>query len=144
MRIVPVYGVTLVRDASIKVADKSADSPVAVVEILRAHIGNADREHFVALFVNARNQIIGINTVSVGTLSASLVHPREIYKPAILISAAAVIIGHNHPSGDQQPSAEDKATTRRLVQAGQLLGIPILDHIIIGEGYFSFRESGLL
>lgn len=144
MRIVPVYGVTLVRDSSIKVADRSADSPVAVVEILHAHIGNVDREHFVVMFVNARNQIVGINTVSVGTLSASLVHPREIYKPAILISAAAVIIGHNHPSGDQQPSAEDKATTRRLVQAGQLLGIPILDHIIVGDGYFSFRESGLL
>lgn len=144
MKIIPVYGVMLVRDASLKVPDKCADHPAAVAEILRAHIGPADREHFVALFVSARKQIVGINTVSVGTLSASLVHPRELFKPAILIGAAAMLVGHNHPSGDEQPSPEDRETTRRLVQAGQILGIPLLDHIIIGEGFFSFRESGLL
>ena len=127
MNIIPVYGVALVRDASLRVPDKRADHAAAVAEILRAHIGPADREHFVVLFVSARNQIIGINTVSVGTLSASLVHPRELFKPAILLGAAGVIAGHNHPSGDHQPSPEDRETTRRIVRAGEIIGIPVLD-----------------
>lgn len=145
MKIVPVYGVTLVRDGSVKVADKRADSPMVAVDILRVHIGDADREHFVAIFVDARSMVIGVNTVSVGTLSASLVHPRELFKPAILLGAAAIVAGHNHPSGDHLPSQEDKETTKRLVRAGEVLGIPLLDHVIIGSpGYFSFREAGLL
>lgn len=144
MKLVPVYGVTLVRDASIRVQDKRADTPANVAGILRAHIREADREHFVAIFLSARSIVIGVNTVSIGTLTASLVHPREVFKVGILLGAAAVIVGHNHPSGDQAPSAEDREATRRLQRAGELLGIPLLDHVVIGHGHFSFRENGLI
>lgn len=144
MKRIAVYGVVLVRDSSVMVASRAADSPAAAADILRTYIGQVDREHFVVLLVDARRQVIGVNTVSIGTVSASLVHPREVFKPAILIGAAAVIVGHNHPSGDEQPSMEDKEATKRLVRAGELLGIPLLDHVIIGSGHFSFRERGLL
>lgn len=145
MKLIPVYGLTLVRDSSLKVPDKTADCPSAVAEIIRAHIGQADREIFVVLFVNARRQVVGVNTVSVGTLSASLVHPREVFKGALLSNAAAVVVAHNHPSGDVSPSSEDREATRRLIRAGELLGVPVLDHLIIGgEGMFSFREHGLM
>lgn len=107
---------------------------------------NRDREHFVALYLNARQQLIALECVSVGTLSASLVHPREIFKGAILNNACALIIAHNHPSGDTTPSAEDKEATRRIARAGELMGIPLIDHVIIARhgGHFSFKENGIL
>ncbi len=145
MKFIPVLGVTLVRDASLRVEDKRADTPANAVGILRAHIGEADREHFVAVFLSARSLAIGVHTISIGTLTASLVHPREAFKVGILLGAAGVIVGHNHPSGDPTPSPEDREATRRLQRAGELLGIPVLDHLIIGrERYYSFRESGLI
>jgi DNA repair protein RadC len=97
--------------------------------------------------VNRKNEVIGINTVSVGSLSASIVSPREVFKPAILANAAALICAHNHPSGAPTPSAEDRALTERLSQAGKLLDIQVLDHIIIGDGttaYYSFADTGTL
>ena len=101
------------------------------------------KEHFVALYVNARNRLTHVETVSIGTLTASLVHPREVFGPAVERSAAGVIVAHNHPSGDARPSAEDRAATRRLERAGRILGVPLLDHIVVGEGgYYSFREEG--
>lgn len=105
----------------------------------------ADREHFVVLILNAHRLCIGKQTVSIGTLSASLVHPREVFKPAISMGGAAIICVHNHPSGDFSPSAEDREVTRRLSRAGELLGIPLADHVIVASnGYFSFKENGLL
>ena len=105
-----------------------------------------DREHFVVLLLNQKNRVIGVHTVSVGSLTASVVHPRETFKAAILANAAAIICGHNHPSGDCQPSKEDRAITARLVEGGKLLGIAVLDHVIIGDEnkYFSFADEGLL
>jgi DNA repair protein RadC len=144
MKRIAVYGLILVRDSSVAVESRAADSPAVAADILRKHIGPVDREHLVVLLVDSRHRVVGINTVSIGTASASLVHPREVLKPAVLVGAAAFIIGHNHPSGDEQPSAEDKEATRRLARAGELMGIPLLDHVIIGNGFFSFRESGLL
>ena len=97
--------------------------------------------------LDRKNKMIGVNTVSVGSLTASVVHPREVFKPAILGNAAAVICGHKHPSGDPQPSQEDRALTTRLVDAGKLLGIQVLDHVIVGDGtagYFSFADEELL
>ena len=97
------------------------------------------------LCLNARRQLIKTEIVSVGTLSASLVHPREVFGPAIVAGAAAVVAMHNHPSGDSSPSAEDREATRRLVRAGEILGIPVADHVIVSESsFFSFRESGIL
>jgi DNA repair protein RadC len=97
--------------------------------------------------LDQKNKVIGIHTVSMGSLTASVVHPREVFKPAILSNAAAIILAHNHPSGQPQPSQEDRVLTVRLVTAGKLLGISILDHVIIGDGtsaYFSFADEGLL
>jgi DNA repair protein RadC len=95
--------------------------------------------------LNARSQVIGINTVSVGTLTAALVSPRECYKPAVIAGAAAIVAIHCHPSGDCSPSPEDRDTTRRLVKAGEIMGIALVDHVIIAcDSFYSFREHGLI
>ncbi|MDE2509774.1 MAG: DNA repair protein RadC, partial [Elusimicrobia bacterium] len=105
----------------------------------------AKKEHFLILCLNARRQLIHLETVSIGTLSASLVHPRECFSPAIQHAAAAVVCVHNHPSGDPTPSSEDRDVTRRLQRAGELLGIPLADHVVVSaSGFFSFREHGLI
>lgn len=99
-------------------------------------------EHFVALHLNARNQVAGFHVVSHGTVSASLVHPREVFKAAILNNAYCVIVAHNHPAGSTDPSPDDVDTTRQLIAAGKLLGIEILDHLIVSfRGVASIRES---
>lgn len=102
-------------------------------------------EHFVVLFLNTKNHIIGRETLSIGTLNASLVHPREVFRAAIKRSSASIICVHNHPSGDPSPSPEDVSLTRRLIEAGELIGIEVLDHVVIGDGkYVSLKEQGLL
>src|SRR5712692_98326 len=143
---VPVYKVCLVREGRVSCYNQQIRSAVDAATLLHTYLADVDREHFVILMLDQKNKVIGINTVSVGSLTASICHPREIYKPAILCNAASIICGHNHPSGDCQPSREDRALTQRLVEAGKLLGISVLDHVIIGgEGrYFSFADEGLL
>ena len=114
--------------------------------MLATYLGGVDREHFVVCMLDQKNHVIGIHTVSMGSLTASIVHPREVFKAAILANAATILCGHNHPSGDPQPSQEDRAITQRLAEAGKLLGINVVDHIIIGAAgrYFSFADEGLL
>ena len=119
-------------------------SPADVERLLRGRIAKLDRENFVVVLLNTKNEVIETSTVSVGTLSASLVHPREVFKPAIRASAASVVLAHNHPSGKVEPSREDREVTRRLGEAAQILGIEVLDHVILGDGYFSMREHGIL
>lgn len=110
-----------------------------------AGIRFADREHFLVLCLNARNVVIHEETVSVGSLNANIVHPREVFRAAITKGAAAIILVHNHPSGDVTPSSEDLSLTSRLVEAGRLIGIEVLDHIIIsGSRYLSFRSESYL
>ena len=105
----------------------------------------AKREHFIALLLNARHEVQRIEIISVGSLNASIVHPREVFRPALLHAAAAVVLVHNHPSGDPEPSEEDMSITRRLKEAGELLGIGVLDHVIIASrGICSFRAKQLL
>lgn len=140
-----VYEVSLVRDGSVPVESRLANEPRSVAAIVRSLIGDTDREHFLVLMLDSRYRVIGVNTVSVGTLTASLVHPRETFKPAILAGAAAIVVAHNHPSGECSPSPEDVATTRRLAKAGELLGIGVLDHVIVTtDGHYSMREAGVL
>jgi len=116
-----------------------------VYEAFREHAAACDREQFLVIALDGKNGIIGFNVVSIGSLTAALVHPRECFKPAILSNSAAVILVHNHPSGDPEPSLEDRALTQRLAQAGELLGIRVLDHVVVGDGRFvSFAEQGLL
>jgi DNA repair protein RadC len=119
-------------------------SPADVERLLRGRIGNLDRENFVVVLLNTKNEVIETSTVSVGTLGASLVHPREVFKPAIRASAASVILAHNHPSGKVEPSREDHEVTRRLGEAAGILGIEVLDHVIVGDGYYSMKEHGML
>lgn len=103
------------------------------------------KEAFRGLYLNARNKLIHDEVVSIGTLNANIAHPREVFQPAIEFSAAAVIAAHNHPSGDPAPSERDKQVTRQLQRAGELLGIPLIDHVIIaGSSYFSFKEKGMM
>ena len=112
---------------------------------LLADIKDQGKEHFLCLYLNARNQVIHKETVSIGSLSASIVHPREVFRVAIQQLAASVILAHNHPSGDVSPSGDDIALTKRLVEAGNIMGIEVLDHIIIApQEYMSFRERGLI
>jgi len=108
-------------------------------------IRSSNREHFVAFYLNSRHQILRREVVSIGSLNASIVHPREVFRPAIVLCAAALVLAHNHPSGDTAPSEEDLAITRRLKEAGRLLGIELVDHVIVAEsGYTSMRERKLL
>jgi len=102
------------------------------------------KEHFIALHLDGKNRIICIDLVSVGSLNQSIVHPRETLKNSLLSSAAAIILIHNHPTGDPAPSSEDISITKRLSEAGEIIGIKILDHIIIGDTYMSFVERGLM
>ena len=118
--------------------------PRDVYERMRIQMRDLPQEEFHVLLLNTQHQIMRDVVVTRGTLDASLVHPREVFRPALAESAASVILVHNHPSGEPTPSAEDRAVTRQLTEAGALLGIPVLDHIVIGEGrYVSFVESGL-
>ncbi len=120
-------------------------NPEAVVKAIRTSIKDKAKEHFKLILLNPRNKIVGISTISVGTLNASLVHPREVFKDAITHSAASVVLAHNHPSGDPEPSEDDLTITKKLVESGKILGIEVLDHIIVGKNNFcSFKERGLI
>lgn len=120
------------------------DEPSAAAAVFKQFLEDQDREHFAALLLDRRGKIIGYHTVSIGSLSSSVVHPRETFKMAILASASSIILGHNHPSGDVTPSQEDIGVTNRLIEAGKILGIEVLDHVIIGDGHFSFKEKGMM
>ena len=123
---------------------KKLDSSKAVADYLRKSIGGEAKEIFIILYLDARNHLIK-EEVSIGTLNASLVHPREVFKEAIKASAAEIIIAHNHPSGDPQASPEDVALTRRLVEAAKIIGIELLDHIIVTRDKFSsLKEENLI
>ena len=145
---IPIYKIALVREAALTVCQPpQLCSSAQAVSVIRTYLAETDREHLLVLTVDTRNRLIGINTVSVGSLNSSLGHPREIFKAAILQNAAAIILAHNHPSGDPTPSSEDRALTERIKQAAELLGIRLLGHIVVGDGterFFSFLDEGLL
>ena len=143
---IPVFSLMLVRDRDLKVEDRPIVShSVDASTIIKSFLEGADREHFIIVLLNGKNRIIGIHNVSTGSLGSSLVHPREVFKPAILANAAAIILAHNHPSGDPTPSQADLEITKRLRETGEVMGIAVLDHIIIGDGtdeWVSFVDSG--
>jgi DNA repair protein RadC len=141
----PVYSREVLReDAPDYLSTHRYTSPAQVYELFR-DLSMESKEHFVCLHLDSKYKLICYDQVAVGTLDGSLVHPREVFKGALLSSAAAVLLLHNHPSGDPEPSAEDQEVTRKLVEAGKLLGVPVLDHVIIGDGsFYSFRERGAL
>ena len=119
-------------------------TPEDVVHLLQGRLRSRKKEHFLALLLDTRNQLIKISEISIGSLDTSIVHPREVFKEAISASAAPVIVAHNHPSGNPEASEDDIKLTRRLTEAGQVVGIDVLDHIIIGDKSFrSMKRDGL-
>jgi DNA repair protein RadC len=142
-----VVAVQLVKERKIDYDSERFTSPLQIVHAFRAMVGNADREYFVILILDGKNRITSIHQVSQGSLNQSIVHPREVFKAAILANGAAIILAHNHPTGDTIPSQEDIEVTKRLKEGGELLGIKVLDHVVIdteSEAYYSFSERGLL
>lgn len=123
----------------------SVTSPDELYNILKEKIQNFSKEHFYVISLDTRNNFIGIDEISVGTLTASLVHPRETFESAIKRHAAQIVIAHNHPSGETDPSEDDLKITKRLVDAGKIMGIEVLDHIIVTKnGFLSFKEKNLI
>ncbi|MBB6451922.1 DNA repair protein RadC [Salirhabdus euzebyi] len=120
-------------------------SPEDGADFLMEELRHLKQEHFVCLFLNTKNQVMHQQTVFIGSLNASIVHPREIFREAVKRSAASFICAHNHPSGDPSPSQEDIHVTRRLAECGKMIGIELLDHIVIGDRkYVSMKEKGYL
>ena len=134
------------RIASAKPIEKiHLSCPQDVADFLMPRLRYAAKEQFVVILLNNKNKVIGTEVVSEGSLSSSIVHPREVYAPAMLHHAAAIMVAHNHPSGDPKPSTEDTEVTRMLARSGKVLGIPMIDHVIIGDGnYYSFLENEAL
>lgn len=143
---IPRYTISLVKEATSPFhAQTRCQSSEDVYRYFKDICADQDREHLYALFLDTKHAPIGLNHVAMGTLNTTIVHPREVFKCAILLNAACLVIVHNHPSGDPSPSQEDRILTTRIADAGQLLGITLLDHVVIGNGrYFSFADHGLL
>jgi len=129
-----------VNDTNLPVISDAKDA-VAQLSDMR----DLKKEHLVALYLNAKNQLVHKETISMGTLNANLVHPREVFEPALKYSAAQIIAAHNHPSGDPKPSEDDLEVTKRLIEAGKMMGIELMDHVIVSKNsHFSFKEEKLL
>ena len=129
-----------VNDTNLPVINSAKDA-VAQLSDMR----DLKKEHFVVLYLNAKNQLVHKETISMGTLNANLVHPREVFEPALKHSAAQIIATHNHPSGDPKPSEDDIEITKRLTEAGKMMGIEVMDHVIVSKNsYFSFKEEKIL
>jgi len=143
---VDVVKIKMVKESSFLYETRRIESPDDAAKMVKRFIEDADREHFMVLCLNTKNEPTKIHTVSVGALNSVTVHPREVFKVAILANSSTVLLAHNHPSGDTTPSREDLAITGRLSEAGKIIGIEILDHIIIGDSgrFVSFKAKGLM
>lgn len=120
-------------------------TPEDAAQLLMEDMRYLKKEHFICMFLNTKNQVMAVETLSIGSLNASIVHPREVFRPAIQRSCASIICAHNHPSGDPTPSEEDKQVTARLVEAGSIVGIEVLDHLVIGDRRFiSLKQQGMM
>ena len=141
---IPQVELSMVREIKISGQKYNSSEEVARSEFARSLL-KSDREKFICMHLNIKNQIISFEIVSTGSLTSSIVHPREVYKGAILSNSASVIFMHNHPSGDPEPSIDDIEITKRLEKAGEILGINVLDHIIVAQkGFYSFRQHNLI
>jgi DNA repair protein RadC len=139
------YSVSQVARRRARRSPPQLEGPEDLYRLLKPLLANQDREQFYVVPLSTKHHVLAVELVSVGSLNASIVHPREVFKPAIRCSAAAIVVGHNHPSGVAEPSNEDREFTQRLQRAGQVLGIRLLDHLIVGDGsYVSLRKEGVL
>ena len=143
---IPVVSIKMVKENEFKCYRKKISTPNDCYDLISNFLKDMDREYFIVVTVDTKNIVTSININSIGNLNSSIVHPREVFKTAILSNSASVIVAHNHPSGDTTPSDEDIAVTRRLKESGSILGIQLLDHIIVGEDgeYISLRKKGFI
>lgn len=140
-----VVSIKMVKESSILYDIRRIEAPKDAVELGKRFLEESDREQLLVCCLDVKNQPTALNVVSVGNLNTSVVHPREVFKPAILSNSASIILFHNHPSGDPIPSNEDKLITERLRESGEILGIKLIDHIIIGDNsYYSLKEKGII
>ena len=144
-RSVEVVRLQMIREHIDYYSTKKINGPSDVAEVVRKFIDSSDREMFVAVHLATDNRIASIHLISIGTLNQSLIHPRECFKAALLSNAQSIVFAHNHPSGNLEPSIEDKEITRKLRECGEVLEVKVLDALIVSdEGYFSFVENSLL
>jgi DNA repair protein RadC len=149
-KFISIFRVTLVKDRRVafeqcKLVNSQQSQPL-IKKLIKTQ-GQPDREQFCVILLNSKNEIIGLNIVSTGNLSSAPVHPREVLKPAILSNASALILSHNHPSGDLSPSPEDIAITARIIQASKIMGIQVHEHLIISmddDSYYSLADNGII
>ena len=138
-----IVSIKMVRESSVLYNIRRISEPKDIVDLGKKFLDELDREELIVACLNAKNEVNSVNVVSIGSLNNSIVHPREVFKTAILSNAASIVMIHNHPSGDVTPSKEDKEITLRIKESGIILGIKLLDHIIIGnDTYYSFKEHG--
>ena len=147
---ISVYRICLVKDESVSFGNVrlyNSQQAQALIQNLILTKGQPDREQFIVVLLNAKNEMIGLNIVSVGALSSAPIHPREVLKPAILANSAAIILAHNHPSNDLEPSPDDIAATIKIIRAAKIIGIQVHEHLIINmddDRYFSFADQGII
>lgn len=138
-----VYEYSVTREKVLEVRDEKLNSPDVVADfVLSLNLNDSEREHFIVLFLDTRNKLKGYQVVSVGTQNTSQVHPREVYRLALVMGAVKIIVAHNHPTNDLSPSIQDIQSTNRLIEAGKTLGVPLMDHLIVSDDdYHSMREN---
>ncbi|WP_438316061.1 JAB domain-containing protein [Sporosarcina sp. FA9] len=142
---VDIVSLRLVKESSLLYKDRAIRSPEDGYNLFKQFLGELDREYFVVMCLDVKNQPTAINICHIGSLNASIVHPREVMKTAILSNSASILVAHNHPSGQPEPSPEDIDVTKRLAEAGKIMGIELIDHLIIGEDRFiSLKEKGFM
>ena len=141
---VPLVRMTAVRERELPYGAKRLNDPELVAELAGQILKDADREYFLVISVDAKSKPLAVEIICIGTVNMACVELREVFKHAIMNNAAGIILVHNHVSGDCEPSEADRRITERIEKGGSLLGIEIFDHVIVGDGYYSFRESGEL
>lgn len=143
---IPRYTIELIREpTSPYTTPQHYESPHQTFAYLKPILEHQDREHMYGVFLDTKHRIIGMHHIAMGSMNQAIIHPREVFKCAILLNAAALVIAHNHPSGDPTPSTDDRLLTKRLADAGAILGITLLDHLVIGDNrFYSFAEHGTL
>ncbi|HGE5778985.1 TPA: RadC family protein [Bacillus pseudomycoides] len=140
---VDIVKLKMVKESSLLYKERRVKSPEDASLLFKRFLNGADREYFIVLCLDIKNQPTAINVCHIGSLNSSIVHPREVLKPAIISNAASIIVAHNHPSNDPTPSSEDLEVTKRLIEAGKVVGIGVLDHLIVcEESFISLKEKG--
>jgi DNA repair protein RadC len=140
---VNIVSLKIVKENSFLYPERNVKSPEDAYNLIRKFLVEVDREHFIVVCLDTKNQPTAINVCHIGSLNASIVHPREVLKPAILSNSASIIVAHNHPSNDPTPSREDIEVTKRLVEAGKIIGIDVLDHLVVcADKFISLKEKG--